>query len=137
MSHFLYGLLSDKLDEIAALYKVRPRITLIVRMPGKPDECAFLSDDAWPDAVATVERLYGDPMAFKAGPAEPKPDAPAPQPAPLPEAARQALAVLTEIADSAAYWSDYDVPLGIVSRVDEAKARLAAALASRGAKGGE
>lgn len=71
MSQLLYGLLSDKLDEIAALYKVRPRITLIVRMPGKPDECAFLSDDAWPDAVATVERLHGDPKAFAAGPAAP------------------------------------------------------------------
>jgi len=46
----------------------------------------------------------------------------------LEAAAREALAVLTEIADSAAYWSDYDVPVGLVSRVDEAKARLAGVL---------
>ena len=43
-------------------------------------------------------------------------------------AAREALAVLTRLADSAAYWSDYDVPVGIVAEVDEAKARLAEVL---------
>lgn len=57
--------------------------------------------------------------ALKAAPA---------QPAPLPEAARQALAVLTRLADSAAYWSEYDVPIGIVSEIDSAKARLAGVL---------
>ena len=40
-------------------------------------------------------------------------------------AATEALAVLTRLADSAAYWSDYDVPVGIVADVDAAKARLA------------
>ena len=43
-------------------------------------------------------------------------------------AATLALAVLTRLADSAAYWSDYDVPVGIVAEIDEAKARLAGAL---------
>ena len=74
MSQRLYAILSGKLDEIAALYKVRPRITLIVRMPGKPDECAFLSDDNWTDAVATVEYLSTDTKTFAAGPPEPKSD---------------------------------------------------------------
>lgn len=44
-------------------------------------------------------------------------------------AAREALDVLTRLADSAAYWSEYDVPVGIVAEIDEAKARLAGALA--------
>jgi len=43
-------------------------------------------------------------------------------------AATEALAVLTRLADSAAYWADYDVPVGLISEVDEAKARLAGAL---------
>lgn len=43
-------------------------------------------------------------------------------------ASRNALTVLTDLAESAAYWSDYDVPVGLVPRVDEARARLAAAL---------
>ena len=42
--------------------------------------------------------------------------------------APEALAVLTRLADSAAYWSEYDVPLGIVSEIDAAKARLAGVL---------
>ena len=77
MSERLWHLLSGKLDEIAALYKVRPRITLIVRVPGKPKECAFLSDDAWSDAVATVRQLQNDPYTFTAGPPEPVAEAPA------------------------------------------------------------
>ena len=48
--------------------------------------------------------------------------------APLRAAAREAIDVLTRLADSAAYWSDYDVPVGIVAEVDAAKARLAGAL---------
>lgn len=40
-------------------------------------------------------------------------------------AATLALAVLTRLADSAASWADYDVPVGIVAEIDEAKARLA------------
>ena len=46
-------------------------------------------------------------------------------------AAREALAVLTRLADSAAYWSKYDVydvPAGLIAEVDEAKARLAGVL---------
>ena len=43
-------------------------------------------------------------------------------------AAREALDVLTRLADSAAYWSDYDVPVGLVAEVDAAKARLAGVL---------
>ena len=43
-------------------------------------------------------------------------------------AATEALAVLTRLADSAVYWSEYDVPVGIVAEIDEAKARLAGAL---------
>lgn len=48
--------------------------------------------------------------------------------APLRAAAREALNVLTRLADSAAYWSDYDVPVGLVAEIDAAKARLAGAL---------
>ena len=43
-------------------------------------------------------------------------------------AATEALDVLTRLADSAAYWSEYDVPVGIVAEIDSAKARLAGAL---------
>lgn len=78
MSERLWHLLSGKLDEIAALYKVRPRITLIVRVPGKPKECAFLSDDNWADAIATVRQLHGDPTSFVAGPPPPALEAPKP-----------------------------------------------------------
>lgn len=55
-------------------------------------------------------------------------DVPAEDHARLTAAAREALDVLTRLADSAAYWSDYDVPVGLVSEVDEAKARLAGVL---------
>jgi len=48
--------------------------------------------------------------------------------APLRAAASEALAVLTRLADSAAYWSEYDVPVGIVSEIDSAKARLSGVL---------
>ena len=43
-------------------------------------------------------------------------------------AATEALAVLTRLADSDAYWSDYGVPVGLVAEVDAAKARLAGVL---------
>ena len=43
-------------------------------------------------------------------------------------AATEALNVLTRLADSAAYWSDYGVPVGLVAEVDAAKARLAGVL---------
>ena len=82
MSERLWHLLSGKLDEIAAFYKVRPRITLIVRVPGKPKEGVFLSDDNWTDAVATVKYLSEDGGTFAAGPPEPPPESPAPAPSP-------------------------------------------------------
>lgn len=53
----LHETLSEHLERIAALYKVRPRITLIVRMPNKPDQTVFLSDDNWSDAMAAVKYL--------------------------------------------------------------------------------
>lgn len=52
-------------------------------------------------------------------------------------AAREALDVLARLADSAAYWSDYDVPVGLVADVDAAKARLAGVLAMVAAPEGE
>ena len=36
----------------------------------------------------------------------------------------EALAVLTELEQSAAYWSEYDVPLGIVDRINAAREQL-------------
>ncbi len=78
MSAHLHALLSAKLEEIAALYKVRPRLTLIVRMPERPNEGAFLSDDNWTDVVGTVQYLQGDGASYVAGPPEPPPAADAP-----------------------------------------------------------
>ena len=72
MSAKLHATLCDHLEQIAALYKVRPRITLIVRMPGAPEQGVFLSDDSWPDAVAAVAYLQGH-AAYVAGPPEPQP----------------------------------------------------------------
>ena len=43
-------------------------------------------------------------------------------------AAREALDVLTRLADSAHRWAGSDVPVGLVAEVDSAKARLAGAL---------
>ena len=43
-------------------------------------------------------------------------------------AAREALDVLTRLADSASEWQVYALPAGIVSEVDAAKARLAGVL---------
>lgn len=40
-------------------------------------------------------------------------------------AAREALAVLTRLADSAYRWAGRDVPVGLTAEIDEAKARLA------------
>lgn len=48
--------------------------------------------------------------------------------APLRAAAALALAVLTRLADSAYQWAGRDVPPGLVSEIDEAKARLAGVL---------
>jgi hypothetical protein len=38
-------------------------------------------------------------------------------------AAPEMLAVLSELSESAAYWSEYDVPLGIVDRINSAIAK--------------
>jgi len=43
-------------------------------------------------------------------------------------AAREALDVLTRLADSAHRWAGRDVPVGLVSEIDAAKARLAGVL---------
>lgn len=75
MSAELHSVLADHLEQIAGLYKVRPRITLIVRVPGKPDQGVFLSDDNWAEAVAQVAYLQKE-AAYVAGPTEPPPSAP-------------------------------------------------------------
>jgi predicted nucleic acid-binding Zn-ribbon protein len=48
--------------------------------------------------------------------------------APLRAAAREALTVLTRLADSAHRWAGRDVPVGITAEIDAAKARLAGVL---------
>ena len=48
--------------------------------------------------------------------------------APLRAAAREALDVLTRLADSESEWQVYALPAGIASEVDAAKARLAGVL---------
>ena len=47
---------------------------------------------------------------------------------PLAAAAREALDVLTRLADSAYQWAGRDVPPGLVPEIDSAKARLAGVL---------
>lgn len=145
MSERLWHLLSGKLDEIAAFYKVRPRITLIVRVPGKPKECAFLSDDAWPDAVATVRDLYGDPTAFVAGPPEPVAEVPV---APASDEVREAAEYIARCAgcgrDSCDEFEncrrfdgmDHET-LVLTCAEDTRKARALLAALSRDAKGVE
>jgi len=76
VSAHLHAVLCDHLEQIAGLYKVRPRITLIVRVPGKPDQGVFLSDDNWDEAVAQVAYLQ-KAANYIAGPPEPAPSAPA------------------------------------------------------------
>lgn len=70
----LHSTLADHLERIAALYKVRPRITLIVRIPGKPDQSVFLSDDNLVEALAAVSYLETCAV-YRAGPTEPPRDA--------------------------------------------------------------
>lgn len=48
-------------------------------------------------------------------------------------AAPQLLAVLEELSESAAYWSEYDVPIGIVDRINDA---IATARSGRADGGG-
>lgn len=43
-------------------------------------------------------------------------------------AAPELLAVLKELQESASYWSEYDVPLGIVERIKDAIAKATGAL---------
>jgi hypothetical protein len=69
----LHHTLCDHLERIAKLYTVRPRITLIIRVPGKPDQTVFLSDDNFNEAVAAVKYLYRN-ADYSAGPDEPPPD---------------------------------------------------------------
>ncbi len=76
MSAKLHVVLADHLEQIAELYKVRPRITLIVRVPGAPDQGVFLSDDNWTEAAEQVAYLQ-KAADYIAGPPEPPPSAPA------------------------------------------------------------
>ncbi len=72
MSAKLHAVLADHLEQIADLYKVRPRITLVIRVPGDREQGVFLSDDNWADAVAQVAYLQRD-ATYVAGPPEPEP----------------------------------------------------------------
>lgn len=72
MSKRLHIALCDHLEQIAGLYLERPRITLIIRVPGYPDRGVFLSDDNWTDAMEAVAYLQRD-ATYIAGPPEPKP----------------------------------------------------------------
>ena len=90
-------------------------------------------EEVWGEVLDTLRIVYGRDMPYNEGPCELIADLVPPDThADVSEAAAEALSVLTDLAESAAYWSEYDVPLGIVSRVDFAKARLAAALAAKG-----
>ena len=127
MSERLWHLLSGKLDEIAAFYKVRPRITLIVRVPGRPKEGVFLSDDNWTDAVATVRYLSGDGGTFAAGSPEPPAECPAP---PARDEVREAAEAFRKV--NSAQRDDSCTDAGcIVCKRREAGERLLAALAAR------
>jgi len=94
--------------------------------------------EVWGQVLDTLREVYGRDMPYNQTPCELIADLVPAQDdeAPLRAAAREALDVLTRLADSAAYWSDYDVPVGLVADVDAAKARLAGVLAVRSAKGG-
>lgn len=72
----LHETLSEHLERIAALYKTRPKITLIIRVPGKPDQSVFLSDDNFEEARAAVAYLETH-ASYHAGPPEPQRDVPA------------------------------------------------------------
>lgn len=57
--------ISEKLDEIAALYKDDVKVTLIVRVPGHPDgsrDTTMMSDDP-KQAIAALCRLLEDPAS--------------------------------------------------------------------------
>ena len=87
-------------------------------------------DEVWGQVLDTLREVYGRDMPYNQTPCELIADLVPAQDdeAPLRAAATEALDVLTRLADSAAYWSDYDVPVGIVAEIDAAKARLAGVL---------
>lgn len=57
--------ISKKLDEISRLYKDDVRITLIVRVPDFPNGArdTVMSDDDPAQAIAALNKLYGDPAS--------------------------------------------------------------------------
>lgn len=67
----LHASLADDLERIAAKFRKRPRITLLVRQPGNPDGTVFLSDDNYADALAAMDDIQ-QRYHFKAGPPEPE-----------------------------------------------------------------
>ena len=87
-------------------------------------------DEVWSQVLDTLREVYGRDVPYNQTPCELIADLVPAQDdeATLRAAATEALDVLTRLADSAAYWSDYDVPVGIVADVDAAKARLAGVL---------
>lgn len=72
------------------------------------------------DQVAMTKEVYGDRMTY--GPGEETTAN-----ARLIAAAPDLLAVVQELEESAGYWSEYDVPLGIVDRIRAAIAKAGAA----------
>lgn len=87
-------------------------------------------DEVWGQVLDTLREVYGRDMPYNQTPCELIADLVPAQDdeAPLRAAAREALDVLTEIADSAAVWPDFGLPPGLLPMVDEAKARLLASL---------
>jgi hypothetical protein len=69
----LHQSLCDDLERIAAKFKHRPRITLLVRQPGNPNGTVFLSDDNYVEAVAAMDEIQRN-YAYAAGPAAPAKD---------------------------------------------------------------
>ena len=70
----VHELLAADLDRIARHFKVRPRLTLLVRHPGNPDANILLSDDSFAEIISAATALHADP-AYLAGPPEPGADA--------------------------------------------------------------
>lgn len=130
---------SVRADDLAALLAGRPGHDRIGELEALLRECNAVCLCGCPDSeheadecgescghddhecirVAPAVLAYVDKLRSDLAPAAPDE---------LRKAAEEALGVLTDLAESAAYWSEYDVPLGIVSRVDFAKARLAGVL---------
>lgn len=78
-----------------------------------PTVCTFY-DDVTPEDSVTIGAWYEQHDNFKAN-------------ARLIAAAPDLLAVLLELQESAQYWSEYDVPLGIVDRINAAIAKATGA----------